>query len=85
MINQKVFEAILKEKISKITFSGHRVNDEYSLGKRRIIIVLAISAFEEAAQRDAQSNQPKAVAQIKVDGEMVEVFDDGGPRVVGGG
>lgn len=38
-----------------------------------------------AAQQAGAADSPKAVAQIEVDGKMVEVFDSGEPHVVGGG
>ena len=50
-MQKDVFEGILKKKVSQITFSGHRVNDDYSLNKRKAIVVVVMSAFGEAAEQ----------------------------------
>jgi hypothetical protein len=49
-MQRDIFEGVLKKKISQITFSGHRVNDDYSLNKRKAIVKAVMSAFDEAAQ-----------------------------------
>ena len=48
-MQKDVFEKVLKRKVSQITFSGHRVNDDYSLNKRKAIMAVVLSAFDEAA------------------------------------
>lgn len=48
-MDRNKFESLLKQKISRVTFSGHRVNDDYSLRKRREIVDAAMFAFDGAA------------------------------------
>ena len=55
-MQKDVFEKALKRKVSQITFSGHRVNDDYSLNKRKAIMAVVISAFDEAAEQSVQSD-----------------------------
>lgn len=49
-MQRNVFEMALKRKVSQITFSGHRVNDDYTINKRKAIMAAVLSAFDEAAQ-----------------------------------
>lgn len=53
-MQKDIFEKALKRKVSLITFSGHRVNDDYSLNKRKAIVAVVMSAFDEAAQHGVQ-------------------------------
>lgn len=53
-MKRELFEKELRKKISQVTFSGHRVNDDYSLNKRKAIVAVVLSAFDEAAKQDVQ-------------------------------
>ena len=55
-MQKDVFEKVLKLKVSQITFGGHRVNDDYSLNKRKAIMAVVMSAFDEAAENSMQSD-----------------------------
>jgi hypothetical protein len=52
------FETALKKKLAQITFSGHRVNDDYSLSKRKAIAAAVMSAFDEANRCHFDPTQP---------------------------
>lgn len=55
-MDREIFENELRKKVSQITFSGHRVNDTYSLNKRKAIMKVVMSAFDEAAQHRVQAD-----------------------------
>lgn len=48
---RETIEHLLKHKVSQITFSGHRVNDRYTMNKRKAIVVAVLSVFDEAAEQ----------------------------------
>lgn len=54
-MQKDIFEKALKRKVSQITFSGHRVNDDYSLNKRKAIMAVVLSAFDETAEQSVQA------------------------------
>jgi hypothetical protein len=51
-VQRDIFLKLLQAKIAQITFSGHRVNDQYTLNKRAQIFKAVVSAFDEAAQQE---------------------------------
>lgn len=55
-MKKSIFEQSLKRKISQITFSGYRVNDDYTINKRKAIMAAVLSAFDEAAEHSAQAD-----------------------------
>ena len=63
-MQKDVFEKALKRKVSQITFSGHRVNDDYSLNKRKAIMAVVLSAFDEAAEHSAHPTSACCRAEI---------------------
>lgn len=60
-MRKDIFEKTLKRKVSQITFSGHRVNDDYSLNKRKAIMAVVLSAFDEAAEQCVHTDPPSAL------------------------
>jgi hypothetical protein len=60
-MQRDIFEKALKRKVSQITFSGHRVNDDYTLNKRKAIVEAVMSAFDEATQHYLHTDPPSAL------------------------
>lgn len=71
-MQKDIFETALKRKVSQITFSGHRVNDDYTMNKRKAIMAAVLSAFDEAAEQSVHPTdgtcpicgEPKAAAAL---------------------
>ncbi len=71
-MERDIFLKLLQAKIAQITFSGHRVNDQYTLNKRAQIFNVVVSAFDDAAQHSVEPT-PSEIGGAKPD---VVIFDD---------
>jgi len=68
-MQRDIFLKLLQAKIAQITFSGHRVNDQYALNKRAQIFHTVVAAFDEAAEKSVQRAASQAPRIVTVTGE----------------
>lgn len=73
-MQKDIFEKVLNRKVSQITFSGHRVNDDYSMNKRKVIVAAVMSAFDEAAEQCLHADAGESAPSQAVSNASASVF-----------